>query len=254
MLAEIDTQTESHRPRRPDFPAPAGVYPAIKAAADFLLALVLCAPAAPLILLAAALVKLTSRGPAFYSQTRLGLGGRPYKIYKVRTMAHNCEKVSGARWAVQGDPRITPVGRFLRKTHLDELPQLWNVLKGNMSLVGPRPERPEFVPALEQQVHGYRDRLRVRPGVTGLAQVQLPADTDVESVRRKLTYDLYYIEHMSFWLDLRLVLGTALKVVHVPFAVSQRLLRLPDRRAVEEGRTPTDPGDRPVQQLRPEVA
>ena len=155
---------------------------------------------------------------------------------------------------LRNDPRITPIGRFLRRTSLDELPQLWNVLRGEMSLIGPRPERPEFVPGLARAVSRYLDRLLVRPGVTGLAQVQLPADTDVESVRRKLTYDLYYIDHMSFWLDLRLVLGTAFKVVHVPFAVSQKLLRLPDCRVVEEGRTPTGPGDRLLQQLRPEVA
>src|SRR5206468_4326259 len=96
------------------------------------------------------LVKLTSRGPAFYSQTRLGLRGKPFTIYKIRTMIHNCESRSGARWCMPGDPRITLVGRLLRKTHVDELPQLWNVLRGEMSLVGPRPERPEFVPQLER--------------------------------------------------------------------------------------------------------
>ena len=130
--------------------------------------------------------------------------GRPFTLFKIRTMAHDCEKASGARWSTPGDPRITRVGAFLRKTHLDELPQLWNVLRGDMSLVGPRPERPEFTPLLEQVVPHYRDRLAVRPGVTGLAQVQLPADTDLDSVRRKLAYDLYYIRHLNGWLDLRL--------------------------------------------------
>ena len=105
---------------------------------------------------------------------RLGKNGRPFRLHKIRTMRHDCEKATGPRWAVPGDPRITPLGRFLRQTHLDELPQLWNVLRGEMSLVGPRPERPEFVPDLEQAIPHYRDRLLVRPGVTGLAQVQLP--------------------------------------------------------------------------------
>src|SRR5439155_12868491 len=120
-------------------------------------------------LLSMLLVKLTSRGPALYTQTRLGRNGRPFTIYKLRTMQHRCESLTGARWSTPGDPRITPVGRFLRKTHLDELPQLWNVLRGDMALVGPRPERPEFVPQLEQAVPHYRDRLLVRPGVSGLA-------------------------------------------------------------------------------------
>src|SRR5207253_4196733 len=142
--------------------------------------------------------------PVFYSQIRLGRGGKPFAIYKIRTMTHNCEKVSGAQWSTPGDARITPVGRFLRKTHLDELPQLWNVLRADMSLVGPRPERPEFVPKLEHALPRYRDRLAVRPGVSGLAQVQLPPDTDLASVRRKLAHDLFYVERMSFWLDLRI--------------------------------------------------
>jgi lipopolysaccharide/colanic/teichoic acid biosynthesis glycosyltransferase len=178
---------------------------------------------APVVLLAALLVKLTSRGPAFYTQTRLGQGGRPFTLYKVRTMAHDCEKASGARWSAPGDPRVTPAGRFLRRTHLDELPQLWNVLKGDMSLVGPRPERPEFVPALEQALPHYRDR----PGVTGLAQVQLPADTDLGSVRRKLTYDLNYIRRRSLWLDLCLVACTAVHMLRVPCRALSALFFIP---------------------------
>src|SRR5205823_10851019 len=158
-----------------------------------------------------------SRGPVFYSQTRLGRGGRPFRIYKIRTMVHNCERQSGARWCTSGDPRITPVGRFLRATHLDELPQLWNVLRGDMSLIGPRPERPEIIAALERAIPRYHDRLLVRPGLSGLAQVQLPADTDLHSVRRKLAYDLYYVEQLGAWLDLRLALATALYLLRVPF-------------------------------------
>src|SRR5262245_22208400 len=133
---------------------------------DYAVAVVLAALAAPLLLFAAVLVKLTSRGPAFYSQTRVGADGRHFTIYKVRTMIHNAESLTGARWSLPGDPRITLVGRFLRASHLDELPQLWNVLRGEMSLVGPRPERPEFVPGLEKALPGYTNRLLVRPGVT----------------------------------------------------------------------------------------
>jgi lipopolysaccharide/colanic/teichoic acid biosynthesis glycosyltransferase len=148
-------------------------------------------------------------------------------------MYHNCERDSGVQWSSKGDPRITPIGRFLRATHIDELPQLINVLLGDMSLVGPRPERPEIVPSLERVIPNYRDRLQVRPGVTGLAQVQLPADTDFDSVRRKLLYDLYYIENLGPWLDLRLILCTAMKMLGIPFRMQRWLFRVPSRREVE---------------------
>src|SRR5207248_4660391 len=138
------------------------------------------------------LVKLTSPGPMLYTQTRLGRRGRPFTIYKIRTMLHDCESLTGPQWSTPGDTRITRVGRWLRRTHIDELPQLWNVLRGDMSLVGPRPERPEFIPELENAIPFYRDRLLVRPGITGLAQVQLPPDTDMDSVRRQLAHDIYY--------------------------------------------------------------
>src|SRR5262245_11635367 len=142
-------------------------------------------------------------------------------------MCDNCEATSGPRWSLPGDPRVTPLGKVLRATHLDELPQLWNVLKGDMSLIGPRPERPEFVPQLERALPAYRQRLRLRPGVTGLAQVLLPPDTDVESVRRKLAHDLYSIRHLSVWLDVRLIACTALYALAIPFRVTSRLLCLP---------------------------
>ena len=208
-------------------------YVRFKTVAEFLAALCLFVLAAPVILLCAVLVRLTSRGPAFYWQTRLGANGRPYSIYKLRTMTHNCEKASGARWSTAGDVRITALGHWLRRTHLDELPQLINVLRGDMSLVGPRPERPEFVPALEQALPRYRERLRVRPGVTGLAQIQLPADTDIDSVRHKLVYDLYYVRYTSPWLDLRILAGTALKVFGVPFEQIRKVFVLPSRETVE---------------------
>jgi lipopolysaccharide/colanic/teichoic acid biosynthesis glycosyltransferase len=149
-------------------------------------------------------------------------------------MVHNCESLTGPRWSIPGDPRVTPVGWFLRASHLDELPQLLNVLRGEMSLVGPRPERPEFLPELERKLPAYPLRLALRPGVTGLAQVQLPPDTSVGSVRRKLAHDLYYIRHLGPWLDLRLLLCTALYVIGVPFGVAGRLLAVPGRDQVEE--------------------
>jgi lipopolysaccharide/colanic/teichoic acid biosynthesis glycosyltransferase len=185
------------------------------------------------IVLVAILVKLLSRGPAFYSQLRVGLHGQVFRLYKIRTMIHNCERESGVRWATANDVRVTPIGRFLRRTYLDELPQLWNVLKGDMSLVGPRPERPEFTPILEQAISHYSRRLAVRPGMTGLAQVELPADSDIESVRRKLIYDLYYIEHMSMCLDMKLMLSTTLKILHLPLRISVKLLRIPSSHVVE---------------------
>lgn len=198
-----------------------------QATVDRLLAGVLFVFAAPVILILALLVKLTSRGPAFYSQSRVGLDGKVFPIYKLRSMSHNCEAASGVRWAAARDPRVTTLGRILRVTHLDELPQLWNVIRGDMSLVGPRPERPEFVTVLEQEIPRYTERLQVRPGVTGLAQVQLPADTDLDSVRRKLVFDLYYIRHQNLWLDLRLMTATAFKMLHVPSNVSVWVLRIP---------------------------
>lgn len=202
-------------------------YPAFKEFADMVLAAVLIVLTGPLILTLMALVRLTSAGPGLYAQTRLGRGGRRYSIYKIRTMAHDCERKSGPKWSTTGDPRITTLGRWLRRTHLDELPQLWNVLRGDMSLVGPRPERPEFVQQLEQVIPNYRTRLEVRPGITGLAQVQLPADEDFAGVSRKVDCDAVYVASMGLWLDLRILVGTALKVVGTPFHVTSRVLALP---------------------------
>ena len=152
--------------------------------------------------------------------------GRTFTIYKIADGSH-CEKVSGPRWSTPGDPRITGVGRLLRKTHLDELPQLFNVLKGDMGLIGPRPERPEFIEDLQQEFPTYPDRLLVRPGVTGLAQVQLPADTGLVSVRRKLTYDLYYIRTLNAWLDARILFATVFKAAGVPYRLVRQLSALP---------------------------
>lgn len=218
-------------------------YVSCKMAAEWVAALALLILATPLILLAACLVKLTSRGPVFYNQTRVGRRGRVFTIHKIRTMWHNCESQSGPRWSTHGDPRITPVGRLLRRTHVDELPQLWNVLRAEMSLVGPRPERPEFTRTLEKEIPHYRDRLLVRPGITGLAQVQLYADSDLDSVRRKLTYDLYYVQRLGLLLDLRILVCTVLKVFGVPFHVLQKLLFVPrysNLGPTRDGLTPPD--------------
>jgi lipopolysaccharide/colanic/teichoic acid biosynthesis glycosyltransferase len=201
--------------------------------------------------LAALLVKVTSRGPVFYSQVRLGRFGRPYRIYKIRTMLHDCEKGTGAKWSTPKDPRVTPVGRFLRRVHVDELPQLWNVIRGDMSLIGPRPERPEFVAILERAIPHYSERLQVRPGVTGLAQVQLPADTDLESVRRKLAYDLYYVRQVGPWLDLRILLCTVFHVIGVPYRVLRGLCRMPTTCEVEQVYRALSAGAEMAPQIQP---
>lgn len=233
MLAETETCQSAPSSGRIQLAKPTWMI-ASKYCGDFAIALVLLAFSWPLILLAALLVKLTSRGPVLYSQTRLGLNGHPFKIYKLRTMVHNCEHQTGPLWSTPGDPRITPVGKFLRNTHLDELPQLWNVLCGEMSLVGPRPERPEFATKLELAIPLYRERLIVRPGVTGLAQVQLPPDTNLDEVRRKLAYDLHYVRQISFWLDLKIVLGTGCKVFGVRFVTLRQWFGFPTPEAVRE--------------------
>ena len=183
-------------------------------------------PALPVIGLLAALVRLTSPGPGIFRQTRVGLNGRRFVMYKLRTMRVDAESRSGPVWAVAGDPRVTPLGRILRRLHLDEFPQLFNVVKGEMALVGPRPERPEFVQTLARKIPGYMDRLSVRPGITGLAQINLPPDTDLESVRRKLALDLEYVASADASLDLRIVAATGLKLFHLRTLAMRRLLGL----------------------------
>ena len=219
-----------------DLPPDLGWYAAAKIAFDYAAALAMAPFALVLIALAAAAVKLTSPGPVFYFQTRVGLNGRKYKIVKIRTMRVNVEATSGIQWSQKGDSRVTRVGKFLRVTHIDELPQIWNVLRGHMSLVGPRPERPEVIQAkgLNQLVPGYRHRSRVKPGVTGLAQCQLPADTDVTSVRYKVVYDLYYVESRSLFLDLRLILATLFRSAGAGPNTLRRLFLLPSRDRVAD--------------------
>jgi lipopolysaccharide/colanic/teichoic acid biosynthesis glycosyltransferase len=210
------------------------VYPWIKRRLDLFLGLIGLILSAPLIAAAAVLVKLTSRGPVFYSQVRLGLNGKPFLIYKIRSMYQNSEAGTGACWCTKGDPRITPVGRILRWSHVDELPQMWNILVGEMSLIGPRPERPELIPGLERAIPRYRERLLIRPGLSGLAQVQLPPDTDQNSVRRKLAHDLCYVQHCSFWLDCRIFLATILHVCGTPYDSTRYLCALPGGEVVSE--------------------
>ncbi len=196
----------------------------------------------PVMLLTAVAVKLTSPGPVIFRQTRVGLNlrkqrndrrqqqatppaeigerrqpgrdrrhelryGREFTLYKFRTMRTDAEK-HGAQFAVQGDPRVTSIGRFLRKTRLDELPQLWNVLRGEMSMVGPRPERPVFIEKLSEEIPDYLQRLGLKPGLTGLAQIENGYDNDLESFRRKVSYDLIYLQNCCAWNDLTILLRT----------------------------------------------
>jgi exopolysaccharide biosynthesis polyprenyl glycosylphosphotransferase len=154
------------------------------------------------------LIKLDSNGPVLFKQIRTGLQNNVFLLYKFRSMCFLAEAKTGPVWTAQNDPRITKVGQFLRRFRLDELPQLLNVLKGDMSLVGPRPERPFFVKKLNQEYPFYMRRLKVRPGITGLAQIKHPYDEHLEDVREKLRYDLYYIENMGLWLDLKIMIRT----------------------------------------------
>ena len=180
----------------------------IKRIMDFTMALIGLILTAPIFLVAMILVKLDSPGPALYRQRRSGMDGRTYTLMKFRTMRQDAEALSGAVWAGQADHRVTRTGRLMRNWRVDELPQLINVLSGEMSLVGPRPERPEFVETLAQAIPFYRERLLVPPGITGWAQVMFPYAASIEAARRKLQYDLYYIKHMSFFLDTLILLRT----------------------------------------------
>jgi len=193
---------------------------------NFTLALLALISLLPVFVLLAVLIKLTSRGPVLYLQERVGLdrrlpgagahnhrrahdlGGRPFTIYKFRTMWVDAEQYSGAVWAQQQDPRVTPLGRVLRQYRLDELPQLLNVLRGEMNIVGPRPERPTIFAELRSHIAEYPLRQRAKPGITGLAQISQPYDRSIEDVRTKVSYDLEYIRRQSLREDLRIMLRT----------------------------------------------
>jgi len=166
--------------------------------------LVICMPLLPFVVLA---VKLSSKGPVFFRQRRVGMGGRIFEVLKFRTMFTDAE-ADGAKWATKNDPRVTKVGMFLRKTRIDEIPQLWNVLRGDMGFVGPRPERPEFVNWLTEELPFYYLRTLIRPGLTGWAQVRYSYGATLAETKEKLEYDLYYIKHMSLGLDLLIMFET----------------------------------------------
>jgi len=166
----------------------------------------------PLNVLVALSIKLDSPGPVLYSQIRCGEGGRPFKLYKFRTMTRDAEDRCGAVWAADDDPRITRVGKIIRKLRIDEIPQLWNVLVGHMSFVGPRPERPEFVEHLEPAIPFYAERHNVKPGITGWAQICHPYGASVEAAQEKLEYDLFYVKNMNLLFDLVIIFRT-IKVV-----------------------------------------
>lgn len=199
-------------------------YPGLKTVADFLAACVLMVVAVPIIAVLAILVKRASPGPVFYSQARLGLHGRPFRIWKLRTMFHNCEWATGPVWSCKNDDRVTRIGRVLRDTHLDELPQLWNVLRGEMSLVGPRPERVEIARRIEAKVPEFGLRVLVKPGLTGLAQLQLPPDVDISNIPHKLARDLLYVQHQGPMLDLRILISTAFHFVGTGCVCVSRML------------------------------
>lgn len=217
----------------------------MKRSLDIVVSFIMLILLSPLLLFLVVLVKLTSPGPAIFKQTRVGLNlrnkaksdrrqeqielleldlssdrrvsgsdrrdetgdGMPFTLYKFRTMAVDAEK-NGAQFAVQGDPRVTRLGRFMRKTRLDELPQLWNVLKGEMTLVGPRPERPEFIEGLSKEIPNYINRLGLKPGLTGVAQIVNGYDNNIEGFRRKVSLDLMYLQNCCFWNDMKILFRT----------------------------------------------
>ena len=187
--------------------AAAKFYDQLKHAFEFLFALMIALILLPVEILIGILVKLTSRGPAIYRQVRTGKNGREFTLYKFRTMRMNAE-ANGAQWAVKNDGRVTSLGRVLRSSHLDELPQLVNIIRGDLSFVGPRPERPEIIKKLKEQIPFYEIRLLVAPGITGWAQIHYRADLNLEDVKQKLQYDIYYLKNRSLILDIAVVLKT----------------------------------------------
>ncbi len=179
---------------------------------DVVIAVLMLLFLSPVLLLSAILIKLTTKGKVFYRQIRTGRNGKEFTILKLRTMIENAEEY-GPEWAGEKDPRITPIGRILRKVYLDEVPQMINVLKNEMSIVGPRPERPHFVEMLKQEIPYYYKRLGVKPGITGWAQIKHKYDSTLDDVKVKLQYDFYYIENMSLKLDFKILINTAIVII-----------------------------------------
>lgn len=219
----------------PERPLVASRYFHVKPWVDRLVTCVLLVPATPLMLVTAAAIMILDGRPILYRQTRVGKDGRHFKILKFRTMLRNAESRTGPVWSNDQDRRITPLGHWLRRSHLDELPQLLNVIRGEMNLIGPRPERPEFVEQLVEQLPDYRQRLTVRPGITGLAQLRLGYDRSISDVARKVEVDLTYIRTATATSDGKLLIDT------VPYIV-KKLLRTPaPARPVDRNRGPALP-------------
>jgi sugar transferase (PEP-CTERM system associated) len=191
----------------------------IKRLVDTILAVLGLCLSLPLMALIGLLTKLDSAGPVFFRQERVGENGSLFTLFKFRTMVADAEKDTGPVWAQNADPRVTRLGRVLRRTGMDEIPQLFNVLKGDMSFVGPRPERPHFVAELQEKIPYYSQRLVVKPGITGWAQVRYGYGATIEDAVEKLQYDLYYIKNMSIFLDLLIILSTIHKVLFARVAV-----------------------------------
>ncbi|MFC0590870.1 TIGR03013 family XrtA/PEP-CTERM system glycosyltransferase [Novosphingobium aquiterrae] len=208
---DLDTVNPSWLIFSDGFSSGRAVSGALKRVFDIAASSLLLLLSAPLIALFALLVKLDSKGPAFFRQRRVGLYGQDFNVIKLRSMRDDAE-ANGAQWAQKDDPRVTRLGQFIRKTRIDELPQTWTVLKGEMSFVGPRPERPEFVCELEQQLPYYAERHMVKPGITGWAQINYPYGASIQDSRHKLEYDLYYAKNYTPFLDLLILLQT-LRVV-----------------------------------------
>jgi lipopolysaccharide/colanic/teichoic acid biosynthesis glycosyltransferase len=183
-------------------------YKNLKPLLDYLVSVIGLLILTPVFIVVGIVTKLTSQGPVFYTQERVGKGGRLFEIIKFRTMYVDAELKTGPVWADRDDPRITPFGRFLRKTHIDELPQLINVIMGDMSIIGPRPERSFFVKEFKENIRGYTKRLAIKPGITGLAQCCHKYDETIQDVQRKLNYDVLYIKKMCMLLDIKIVLLT----------------------------------------------
>jgi exopolysaccharide biosynthesis polyprenyl glycosylphosphotransferase len=186
---------------------------AAKRIIDIVVSFLMLVASIPITIATAIAIKIESDGPVIYKQERSGLNGKVFKVYKFRSMYQDAEKRTGPVWSQKDDPRITKVGRFIRRVRIDELPQIWNVFKGEMSLVGPRPERPFFVEQLAKEIPYYKRRLRVRPGITGWAQVKHKYDESVEDVKTKLQFDLFYIENMSLKTDIKILFRTVFVVL-----------------------------------------
>jgi len=226
-LVDARGERKSSKRRQPSRGLNVSRYLGRKIGVERVLAAMLLVPGIPIIGALILLVRCSSRGAGIYRQRRVGKQGKPFTMYKIRTMCCDAEAKTGAQWCTgSSDPRVTKIGRFIRRSHLDEFPQLFNVLRGEMSMIGPRPERPEFVGVLRDQIADYDLRHFALPGITGLAQLNLPPDTDVASVRRKLALDLDYLEHASWILDLRIFLCTFMRLLGFSGDTSMTIMRL----------------------------